>query len=495
MKRKLFFGKILVSILLIFTFIACQKEKSKEESIRTVSTVDIDSLNPYEVVSSASDRILLNVFEGLIMPGVDGTVVPALAESYEISEDGKTYTFSIRKGVKFHNGNDMDIKDVEFSLNYMSGKLGNIPTEALFENIEKIEILDDSHISIHLSKPDSSFIYYMKEAIVPDENKDHLEDIAIGTGPYKIAEYQKEQKLVLSKNEEYWGEKAKISTVTILISPNSETNFLKLLSGEINFLTNIDPKRIPELDKYQILSSPSNLCLILSLNPKEKPFDDIEVRKAINLAIDKNKVIQLAMNGKGTPIYTNMSPVMSKFLWNAPEEQADPKKAKQILEEKKLLPMEFTLKVPNSSKFYLDTAQSIREQLKDIGITVNLEMIEWATWLSDVYTNKKYVASLAGLSGKMEPDAILRRYTSTYPKNFTNFNNARYDVLVEEAKRTSNETKQIENYKEAQKILSEEQAAIFLMDPNIITATEKGIEGFEFYPLPYFNFAKLYFKK
>ena len=468
MKRKLFFEKVLVSILLIFIFIACQKEENKEESIRTVSTVDIDSLNPYEVVSSASDRILLNVFEGLIMPGVDGTVVPALAESYEISEDGRTYTFSIRKGVKFHNGNDMDIKDVEFSLNYMSGKLGNNPTEALFENIEKIEILDDSHISIHLSKPDSSFIYYMKEAIVPDENKDHLEDIAIGTGPYKIAEYQKEQKLVLSKNEEYWGEKAKISTVTILISPNSETNFLKLLSGEINFLTNIDPKRIPELDKYQILSSPSNLCLILSLNPKEKPFDDIEVRKAINLAIDKNKIIQLAMNGKGTPIYTNMSPVMSKFLWNAPEEQADPEKAKQILEEKKLLPMEFTLKVPNSSKFYLDTAQSIREQLKDIGITVNLEMIEWATWLSDVYTNKKYVASLAGLSGKMEPDAILRRYTSTYPKNFTNFNNARYDVLVEEAKRTSNEEKQIENYKEAEKILSEEQAAIFLMDPNII---------------------------
>jgi len=495
MKRKLFFKKILVSILLTFTFIACQKEKSKEESIRTVSTVDIDSLNPYQVVSSTSEQILLNVFEGLIMPGVDGTVVPALAESYEISEDGKTYTFSIRKGVKFHNGNNMDIKDVEFSLNYMSGKLGNNPTEALFENIEKIEILDDSHIAIHLSKPDSSFIYYMKEAIVPDENKDHLKDIAIGTGPYKIAEYQKEQKLVLSKNEEYWGEKAKISTVTILISPNSETNFLKLLSGEINFLTNIDPKRIPELDKYQILSSPSNLCLILSLNPKEKPFDDIEVRKAINLAIDKNKVIQLAMNGKGSPIYTNMSPVMSKFLWSAPEEQADSEKAKQILEQKKLLPMEFTLKVPNSSKFYLDTAQSIREQLKDIGITVNLEMVEWATWLSDVYTNRKYVASLAGLSGKMEPDAILRRYTSTYAKNFTNFNNTRYDVLVEEAKRTSNEAKQIENYKEAQKILSEEQAAIFLMDPNIIIATEKGIEGFEFYPLPYLNFAKLYFKK
>ena len=96
MKKNIFFEKLLLSILLTFIFIACQKEENKEESIRTVSTVDIDSLNPYQVVSSASDQILLNVFEGLVMPGVDGTVVPALAESYEISEDGKTYTFTIR---------------------------------------------------------------------------------------------------------------------------------------------------------------------------------------------------------------------------------------------------------------------------------------------------------------------------------------------------------------------------------------------------------------
>lgn len=495
MKRRLFFEKVLAFILLTFILIACQKEENKEKSIRTVSTVDIDSLNPYQLVSSASKQILLNVFEGLIMPGVNGTVVPALAESYEISEDGKTYTFTIRQGVKFHNGNDMDIHDVEFSLNRMAGKLGDKPTESLFENIEKIEVLDEKHISVHLFKPDSSFIYYMKEAIVPDENKEHLNELAIGTGPYKITEYKKEQKLVLNINEEYWGEKAKIPTVSILISPNSETNFLKLLSGEINFLVGIDSKRIPELEKYQIITFPSNLCFILSLNPKEKPFDDIEVRKAINLAIDKNKIIQLAMNGKATPIYSNMSPVMSKFLWNSPEEKADPEKAKQILESKGLLPMEFTLKFPNNSKIYLDTAQSIREQLQDIGITVNLEIIEWASWLSDVYTNKQYTASLAGLAGKMEPDAILRRYTSTYPKNFTNFNNPKYDLLIEEAKRTTEDSKQIQNYKEAQKILAEEQAAIFLMDPDTIIATEKGIEGFEFYTLPYLNFAKLYFSK
>lgn len=481
--------------LLAAIFSACGKEEAKLDELKTVSAVDIDSLNPYQVVSSASEQLLLNVFEGLIMPASDGSIVPALAESYEISEDGKTYTFTIREGVSFHNGNPMDIHDVEFSLNKMAGKLGDAPTEGLFENIEKIEVLDDKKIAIHLGKPDSSFIYYMKEAIVPDENKDHLTEVAIGTGPYQVGEYQKEQKLVLTKNENYWGEKAEIPKVSILVSPNAETNFLKLLSGEINFLTEIDSKRLEELKEFTIASGPRNLCLILALNNQEKPFDDVEVRKAIDLAIDKEKIVQLAMNGHGTVIETNMSPVMKKFLWEEKGEKANPARAKEILEKRGLLPMHFTIKVPNSSKMYLDTAQALREQLKEAGIQVDLETIEWASWLSDVYTNRKYVASLAGLSGKMEPDAILRRYTSTYKKNFTNFHNDNYDKLVAEAKLSADEKVQIHNYKEAEKILREEQAAVFLMDPDSIIAMEKGLEGFEFYPLPYLNFAKLRFKK
>lgn len=476
-------------------FVACAKEESQEQELKTVSTVDIDSLNPYQVVSSASEQILLNVFEGLVMPNPEGGVRPALAESYEISEDGKTYTFTIREGVKFHNGNPMDIHDVDFSLQKMSGKLGDTPTEGLFANIDKIEVLDEKRIAIHLKQADSSFIYYMKEAIVPDENKDSLSEKAIGTGPYQISEYQKEQKIKLTRNEEYWGEKALIPSVNILISPNPETNFLKLLSKEINFLTEIDSKRLRELQDYKIVSGPRNLVLILALNNKVKPFDDVEVRKAINLGIDKEKIVQVVMDGHGSVLNTNMSPVMKKFLWEGKTEKANPALAKEILEKKGLLPLTIDLKVPNNSKIYLDTAQSLREQLQEIGINLNLESIEWATWLSDVYSNRKYQASLAGLSGKMEPDAILRRYTSDYAKNFTNFHDSKYDALIAEAKLTSNEDKQIQNYKEAEQILAEKQAAVFLMDPDNIIAMDNRLEGYTFYPLPYLDFAKLHFKK
>lgn len=495
MRRKKNWKELVCYILIAFTLIACGKKEQSVEEIRTVSSVDIDSLNPYQVVSSASEQLLLNVFEGLVMPNAEGGVVPALAESYKISEDGKTYTFTIREGVKFHNGNPMDIHDVEYSLKKMSGKLGDAPTESLFANIQEIEILDERNIAIHLAKPDSSFIYYMKEAIVPDENQDHLGETAIGTGPYKVTEYQKEQKLVLSSNEEYWGEKTKIPVVSILISPNAETNFLKLLSHEINFLTEIDSKRLSELKEYQIISGPRNLSMILALNQQVKPFDDLEVRKAIHLAVDKEKLVQTAMDGHATVIQSNMSPVMKKFLWEGMGEKTNPELAKEILTRKGLFPLQITLKVPNSSKIYLDVAQSLREQLQGVGITLNLETIEWASWLSDVYTNRKYEASLAGLSGKLEPDAILRRYTSDYAKNFTNFNDSKYDKLIAEAKLTSNEAKQIENYKEAQKILQEQQAAVFLMDPDSIIAMDKNLEGFVFYPLPYLNFAKLQFKK
>src|SRR3712207_965541 len=161
------------------------------------------------------------------------------------------------------------------------------------------------------------------------------------------------------------------------------------------------------------------------------------------------------MNGHGTVIHTNMSPVMKKFFWEGKGAERNPALAKEILQKKGLLPMEFILKVPNSSKIYLDTAQALREQLKEIGVQVNLETIEWASWLSDVYTNRNYTASMAGLSGKMEPDAILRRYTSDYKKNFTNFHNENYDKLIAEAKLSADEQTQIKNYKEAEKILQE----------------------------------------
>lgn len=484
--------KLLIGIGIATVLLGCSGEKeSKLKEIKTTMSMDLDSLNPYKIVSSGSEEIMLNVYEGLLMPTVEGTLTPAIAESYEISEDGLTYTFKIRKGIKFHNGNPLDVKDVEFSLNRMAGRDGSQPTSALFNEIESIRVVDENTIEIKLKESDSAFIYALIKGIVPDENADNLDQNPIGTGPFKVNSYSREQQIVLDKNNEYWGEKAKVDRVTVLVTPNSETAFLKLLSGEINMLPRVDAKRLKELNKFTNISAPQNTVQIFALNNKVKPFDNVSVRKAINYAIDKDEIINSVMGGEGIKLDTNMSPVMKKYCIPYVDEKRDIEKAKELLKEARVENLEFTIKVPSNYPLHVNTAQVIAEQLKDIGVKVNIETIEWTTWLSDVYSGRKYEATIVGLSGKLDPYSILRRYTSDYRANFFNFEDERYDLLIAEAKSSSNDEKIVTNYKAAQEILRGEQAAIYIMDPKLITSFDKKITGFEYYPLPFIDFSKL----
>lgn len=485
--------KVLFGVGIMATLLGCGEtekvEKTKE--IKTTMSMDLDSLNPYKMVSSGSEEIMFNVYEGLLMPGVDGSLIPAIAQSWSLSDDGLVYTFKIRQGIKFHNGNPLDVKDVEFSLNRMAGRDGSQPVSALFNEIKEIRVVDDSTVQIELKEPDSAFIFALTKGIVPDENRDSLDKNPIGTGPFKVENYAREQQIVLDKNDDYWGEKAKVDRVTVLVTPNSETAFLKLLSGEINMLSRVDAKRLPELKGFNNVSAPQNTVQIFALNNKVKPFDDVRVRKAINYAIDKDEIIKSVMGGNGIKLDTNMSPVMSKYAIPYVEEKRDVEKARELLAQAGVQNLEFTVKVPSNYPLHVNTAQVIAEELKEIGVKMNIETIEWTTWLSDVYSKRAYEATIVGLSGKLDPYSILRRYTSDYKSNFFNFEDSRYDELIADAKSSSDDDKVVADYKEAQEILRDKQAAIYIMDPKLITSLDKRISGFEYYPLPFINFAKL----
>lgn len=492
MKNLKIMAKVGVVTLLGMLLLSCGKEeKVEKKEIKTTMSMDIDSLNPYKMVSSGTEEIMLNVFEGLLMPNTKGELIPAIAEEYSVSEDGLYYTFKIREGIKFHNGNPLDVKDVEFSLKRMSGKDGFPPSSALFQEIEDIKVLDGNRVQIKLKEADSAFIYSLTEGIVPDENADQLDKNPIGTGPFRIAQYDREQQLVLDRFNDYWGEKAKVDRVTIFVVPNNETAFLKLLSGEINMLSRVDSKRVNELKNFNNVSAPQNTVQIFALNNDVKPFDDERVRKAINLAINKDEIIAGVMGGDGIKLETNMSPVMSKFCIDNIGEKQNIEEAKKLLTESGNSNLTFTIKVPSNYQMHVDTAQIIAEQLKNIGVTAKIETIEWTTWLSDVYSGRKYEGTIVGLSGKLDPYSILRRYTSDYKSNFFNFKDAEYDKLIQNAKDATADEIIVANYKKAQEILRDKQAAIYIMDPKLITTLDKKISGFEYYPLSYINFSKM----
>ncbi|MDR1832987.1 MAG: ABC transporter substrate-binding protein [Fusobacteriaceae bacterium] len=480
------FALILLATLSFPTFGA-----GKEKVIRSTMNMDIDGLNPYKIVSSASEEVTWNVFEGLVKPSETGGIKPAVAESYTVSDDGLTYTFKIRKGIKFHNGNPLDIKDVEYSLNVMTGRTGEKMASVEFELVDKIVVKSEDEISIVLKQPNVSFIYAMIEGIVPDENAGNLDKKAIGTGPYKISEYEREYGLVLERFDDYWGEKPQVTRVELVVTPDAEIRFLKLLSGEINLLASgVDAKRLGELKNQEIVNGPQNLVQLLALNHKFKPFSDKRVREAINLAIDKKKLIEI-MGGQGIPLETNMSPVMKDVYVGDIGQKVDPARAKALLKEAGYENLKFTVRVPSNYAYHVNTAQVIVEQLKEIGVVMQIETIEWATWLDDVYAKRNFEATIIGFSGKLDPDAVLRRYTSDYERNMVNYENPEYDKLIKTAKVTVDDAARIAMYKKAQEILRDDFVSVFITDPGTMIAVQKGIKGYVIYPIPFVDYSKL----
>lgn len=256
-------------------------------------------------------------------------------------------------------------------------------------------------------------------------------------------------------------------------------------------LPRVDSKRVNELKNFKTVSGAQNTVQLLALNNKFEPFSHKEVREAINLAVDKDAIIKNVMGGLGIKLETNMSPIMKKYCIENIGETRDVEKAKELLAKAGYSDLTFTVRVPSNYIMHVNTAQVIAEQLKEVGVTMNIETVEWATWLSDVYGGRKHEATIVGLTGKLDPYSILRRYVSDYPKNFYNYSNPEYDKLIAEAKLSPDENKRIENYKRAQEILRENNVAVYIMDPELITAMDKNIEGFVYYPLSFINFAKL----
>lgn len=465
--------------LLLTLLISCTNSASKKE-INTAITSDIESINPYKLVSSNSTEIMYNIYEGLVMPSENGDVVPALAKSYSVSEDGLVYEFVIRDNVYFHNGDKLTVEDVIFSLE----KMKELKIQSAFLNIKEITKKDDKTVLVTLEKSDTSLIYYLKTAIVNKRTFDSIGEKANGTGPYTIKEYVREQKLVLERNDRYYGEKANIKRVNIAISPNTDTNFLKLLSGEYNLLSYIDTKRESELKDFTVINQPQNMVFMLGLNNEKI---DKNTRAAINIAINKDDIIQKTSGNKSLKLSSSMSPILAKYYNDNIKEVAgntDLLKAKT-----------FTLKIPTNSYLYIDVAQIIKEGLSKYGFNVKIVELEFATWIQEVYTNRDFEMTLIGLSGKLDPDAILRRYTSKYKRNFIGFNNEEYDKLILDAKRTVDVNKRVELYKKAQQILVDESSSVYLMDPTFIVAHSKDITGYTKYPIAYMNFAKLKFSE
>lgn len=421
--------------------------------------------------------------------------MPGLIKDYEVSEDGLTYTFNLRDNVVFHNGAKMTSADVLYTYENLAGLNGKEALSSKFTMLESVEAPDDYTVVMKLSTPSASFLSTNIIAVLP-KDYDQQETHPIGTGPYKFKEYTPGQRVVLELNEDYYEESRKgtIQTAEIYIMSDESSVVTALRSGQLDFASVSADNASVLSSEFDIYNSAQNMVQIFALNNSVEPFNNIKVRQTINYAVDKNTVVEGVFDGYATKLYSNFSPVMGVYYNSAVEGtyETDIEKAKQLMKEAGYENgFDMTITVPANYSAHVDTALLFADQLSQIGINAEIETIEWATWLEDVYSNANYESTIIGLTGKLDPDAVLGRFETTYSKNFYKFSNERYDQLINDARYELDEEKRIEMYKECQQILTDEAVAVFVCDPNLTVACSKNLKGYTFYPVGFINFAKL----
>jgi peptide/nickel transport system substrate-binding protein len=456
-----------------------------------------DPLTPSNTADGRS--ILFNVFEGLVKPDTEGGFLPCLAESFVINEAGRVYYFKLRENVRFHDGSPMTLADVMFSLH--TAVAANFHG---FSEVDKIEADGDYGIRIMLKNPNPEFLPYLTVGIVKADSVNRDKN-AIGTGPYYVESYTVQQSLVLKKFEDYQhGTLPRLDKVTVVFFADSDALTLGLYGGNVDGAGLASSALIQQLspDRFDIVPGHSAMVQLLALNNAAPPLNDIRIRRAINYSIDIQNIIDTAFFGKGEPSGSPLIPGLAMYYVQS---LANPyplnhQRALSLLAEAgygdggKKLSLEIT--VPSVYTMHVDTAQVIADQLSKVGIAVSIKLVDWPTWLSDVYFGRRYQATIISLdSPVVSPKGFLSRYYSDNNSNFINFTSADFDRVYDAILVETDEARRVVLYKEAQRIISANAASVYIQDIlgfKVFRANAYG--GVLNYPLSVIDFAAMYGK-
>ncbi|WP_371873339.1 ABC transporter substrate-binding protein [Lysinibacillus sp. Ag94] len=505
--------RLLLTLIVVLLVSACSNDDKKDASSEGKTVADLpqdivvrinddpDFLDPHKATASISYQMILNIFEGLMAPETDGTLKEGLAESYSLSDDGLTYTFKIRPGVKFHNGEDLTVEDIQYSFDRLMGKNGGEKMSNSFDNVASTEAPDANTFVIKLKEPNSNFLYSLtarQSAILPKSNDGKHNENPIGTGPFAFVKYSPGSNLELKKNEHYWNEGLPyLNKVTFTFQSDDQAAIMSLMANEVD-LTSVPWQRVSEVENnYNLSHQNNNSSLIVTFNEMKAPFDNVKVRQAINYAVNKSDIIDSVFAGYAVPLGSNMSPAMGDYQKKGLENKykRDVEKAKALLAEAGY-PNGFKTKITVSSHndMYSNIAQIVAANLKEIGIDVEIEVVEWGIWLDRVYFGRDYQMTTIDLTGRASAYDILNDYISTNEsENFFKFKNAEYDKIMENVLKERDQAKQIDYYHRAQEILAEQAAAVYIADYQIVWGSNKKVTGLKSYPFWYHDMSEVKF--
>ena len=494
---------IFLAFALLLSFAACGSTQSASTPTRADEgeliagiAQDLDeSLNPYQMVSAGEKEILTNVYEGLYKVAPSGDYIPAVAESYTVSEDGTVYTFKLREGVKFHNGNTLTADDVLYS--FATCKELTVDS-TLPGQLEGVDVkADGDKIIITLPAANNDFLAYAALVyIIPSGSSDQCVTSPVGTGPFKYVSRSVQENIIFEKFEDYWGEPAKLNKVTCKIYEDNTAMITALNAGAIDMAAHLTLDQVAGLsDQYNVLEGTMNLVQALYLNNARAPFDNADVRRAVCYAIDVDELLAITADGHGTKLYTSIYPAFSKYFDESLSKlyPHDVEKAKELLANAGY-PDGFstTITVPSNYTPHVNAGQVLVQQLALAGIKAELVEVEWNTWVTDVYKGRNFDTTVCGFDAStLTANALLGRWVTGGSKNMISFSSAEYDELIAKATAETDDAVRTKLYKDAATVLAKEAANAYTQDLAEFTVLNKALSGYNFYPLYRIDFSTI----
>lgn len=452
--------------------------QAKKETVNLALTLEPPVLDPTASASSSIAEITqYNIFETLTKINPDGSVSPLLAESWEVSPDLKTYTFRLRKGVKFQNGQPFSAETVKFSLERAGSEKSTNKDKRSFSGL-KIRVIDAFTIEVVTQEIDPDFLFVMGQGtsiIVEPKSAATNTTQPVGTGPYKLGQWQKGASITLVAWPEYRdANKIRIKRATFRFIPDSAAQVAALMAGDVDAFPRATPRSVPQFQKdprFQVIVSGSRAKTILAVNNGRKPLNDVRVRKAIAAAIDRKTIIEGAAEGYGVPIGSHYVPGAFGYVDTTGINPHNLDKAKALLKEAGVqLPLKLTMTLP-PAPYARQGGEIIAAQLAKVGIEVKLQNVEWAQWLSGTYGNKQYDLTMIS---HVEPFDL---GNFAKPDYYWAYDSQEFRDLFEKIKNTPKPTDRARLLGEAQRLLANDAVHGFLYQPQWVTIANKNLRG------------------
>src|SRR6202047_2173620 len=455
--------------------------QGKKDSVVMAMALEPPGLDPTSGAAAAIAEVTLyNVYETLTKVKEDGSVAPLLAESWQTAPDLKTYTFKLRKGVAFQNGEPFNAQAVKFSFERAWETASTNKDKSLFQSIAAITLPDNDTVVITLKNPDANLPFLLGQAtasIVEPKSAPTNATKPVGTGPFVLAAWAKGSSITLTKWPEYRNAAAiRLNKVVIRFISDPSAQVASLLSGDVDAFPRVAAARsLPQFKadpRFNVLIGGSRAKTIVTINNKKKPFDDVRVRRAILAAIDRKAMIEGAADGFGTPIGSFYTPGSLGYVDTTDINPFDIEKAKKLLAEAGVTtPLEVSLKLP-PPPYARQGGEVLAAQLAKAGIIAKIENLEWAQWLSQVF-NGPHNYDLTIVS-HVEPFDLVKYTEDDY---YIGYKSAAYNALYKSIVQAPVEADRAKLLGDAQRLLATDAAAGFLYQPQLISISSKRLKG------------------